>query len=77
MELSPMGRMEGPLMGPNPLGIILEGVLAFPGIILNVNGPPLDDTNLSGPKFESQADKNNEKKSNKNLLLFIKIDTYE
>jgi len=24
-------------MGPNPAGIVLEGVLAFPGIILKVN----------------------------------------
>jgi hypothetical protein len=76
MEFSPVAeRVEGPLMGPNPFGIILEALLAFPGVILNINGPPLDDTNLSGPKFELQADKNNEKKSNKNLLLFINIYT--
>lgn len=62
-------------MGPNPLGIILEALLAFPGVILNVNGSPLDDANLSVPKFELQADKNNEKKSNKNLLLLISIYT--
>jgi hypothetical protein len=63
--------MEGPLMGPNPAGIILEALLAFPGVILNVNGSLLEDINLSAPKFELQADKTNEKKSNKNLLLFI------
>lgn len=63
-------RVEGPLMGPNPFGIILEGVLAFPGTILNVNAL-LEDVNLSGSKLEWQADKKNEKKSNKNLLLFI------
>ncbi|MFZ0219221.1 MAG: hypothetical protein WAL30_03320 [Candidatus Aquirickettsiella sp.] len=64
-------RMDGPRIGPNPVGIILEGVLAFPGVILNVKGSPLDDTNLSGPRLEWHADKNNENKSNKNLLLII------
>ena len=39
-------------MAPNPLGIILEGVLAFPGVTLNVNGPLLEDIKLSGPGFD-------------------------
>ncbi|WP_339050605.1 hypothetical protein [Rickettsiella endosymbiont of Xylota segnis] len=57
-------------MGPNPAGIVLEGVLAFPGIILKVNGS--DEINhLSELGLEWQANKNKEKKSNKNLLLCI------
>jgi hypothetical protein len=53
MEFSAVAeRVEGPLMGPNPFGIILEGVLAFPGIILNVNGALLEDINLSGVEFD-------------------------
>ena len=58
-------------MGPNPVGIILEGVLAFPGVTLKVNGQLSDEIKLSWSKLEWQANKNNEKKSNKNLLLFI------
>lgn len=59
-------------MGPNPAGIILEGVLAFPGIILNLNDSLLEDID-SGSKFEWQAHKNIGKKKNKNLLFFIKL----
>ena len=58
-------------MGPNPVGIILAGVLAFPGVTLKVNGQLSEEIKLSWFKLEWQADKNNEKKSNKNLLLFI------
>lgn len=58
-------------MGPNPEGIILEGLLAFPGVILNVNGSLFCETNVSWVKFDWQADKNDEKKNNKNLLLLI------
>jgi hypothetical protein len=54
-------------MGPNPAGIILEGVLAFPGIILKVK-----ESVLSEVKFEWQETKNNEKKINKNPLFSIK-----
>ncbi len=70
--LSPSAdRVEGPLMGPNPAGIVLEGVLAFPGIILNLNDSLLDTD--SGYKFEWQAHKNIGKKKNKNLLFFISL----
>ncbi len=38
-------------MGPNPAGIILEGVLAFPGVILKVKESVLFDNKLSEVKF--------------------------
>ena len=67
MEFSSLDEfMEGPLIGPNPVGIILEGVLAFPGVNLNVNGSLFKGATLSASKLEWQADKNNEEKSNKN-----------
>jgi hypothetical protein len=53
MEFSSLGEfMEGPLMGPNPVGIILEGVLAFPGVNLNVNGSLFKGATLSVSKLE-------------------------
>lgn len=67
----PEEDIEGPLMGPNPAGIILEGVLAFPGIILKVNESVLLEIKLSEVKFEWQAIKNTEKKINKDLLFSI------
>lgn len=55
-------EIEGPLMGPNPAGIILEGVLAFPGIILKLKESLLFEIKLSEVKSEWQEAKSTEKK---------------
>lgn len=64
-------EIEGPLMGPNPAGIILEGVLAFPGIILKLKESVLFEIKLSEVKSEWQEAKSTEKKINKNPLFSI------